>query len=336
MKFLIAGLGSIGRRHLRNLVALGEKDILLYRTHQSSLPDDELAGFSVETDLGTALAQRPDAVIISNPTALHLKVAVPSARQGCHLLLEKPIAESMESVNDLIEAVEEGGGEVLVGYQFRFHPGLIQAKRLLAENAIGRPISFRAVYAEYLPGMHPWEDYRKSYSARRELGGGVILTLCHPLDYVRWLLGEIEGVWAFIGEFNQFALPVEDAAEIGIRLANGVVGSVHLDFNRRPFFHQLEIIGTEGTLIWDAPQGDLQVYRAEAAAWESFPDRNAFERNEMFLTEMRHFIDVVQRKATPVCSLVDGVRALQVALAAKSSALDGKIHSLSYDHLPFP
>jgi predicted dehydrogenase len=169
MKFLIAGLGSIGRRHLRNLVKLGEKDILLYRTHQSTLPADDLAAYPVEIDLAAALAQRPDAVIVSNPTALHLNVAIPSARQGCHLLLEKPIADSLEGVRDLFDAVEEGGGEVLVGYQFRFHPGLIQAKQLLLENAIGRPISFRAVYAEYLPGMHPWEDYRLSYSARQSL-----------------------------------------------------------------------------------------------------------------------------------------------------------------------
>jgi len=95
MRFLIAGLGSIGRRHLRNLLALGERDILLYRTHRSSLPDDELASFRVETDLEAALAHHPDAVIVSNPTALHMRVALPAAKSGCHILLEKPIAEKM-------------------------------------------------------------------------------------------------------------------------------------------------------------------------------------------------------------------------------------------------
>jgi predicted dehydrogenase len=212
MRFLIAGLGSIGRRHLRNLVALGEKDIHLYRTYQGSLPDDELAGFPVETRLDAALAQRPEAVIVANPTALHLEVAIPAARQGCHLLLEKPVAESME-MNDLLEAVEcrrrAGISWLPVSFPSRIAPGA----RLLSEGAIGRPISFRAVYAEYLPGMHPWEDYRQGYSARRELGGGVILTLCHPLDYVRGLLGEIEGVWAFVGQLNQFDLTVEDTGD---------------------------------------------------------------------------------------------------------------------------
>ena len=69
--------------------------------------------------------------------------------------------------------------QALVGFQFRFHPGLQQVKRLLEEGAIGRPFSVRAHWGEYLPGWHPWEDYRQGYSARPDLGGGVVLTLCH-------------------------------------------------------------------------------------------------------------------------------------------------------------
>src|SRR4030042_4849275 len=101
MKFLIAGFGSIGRRHFRNLLELGERDILFYRTHRSTLADDELAGFPVETDLRAALAYKPEAVIIANPTALHLDVAIPAARCGCHLLLEKPISHSMAPLSGL-------------------------------------------------------------------------------------------------------------------------------------------------------------------------------------------------------------------------------------------
>jgi predicted dehydrogenase len=197
MKFLIAGLGSIGRRHLRNLIDLGEGDVLLYRTRRSSLPDEELKGLPVETDLEAALSHRPDAVIISNPTALHMQVAIPAAEAGCHLLLEKPIAHSPEHVEELQAAVSRGGGQVLVGYQFRFHPGLQQVASLLSTQAIGSPLSVRAHWGEWLPAWHPSEDYRRGYRARSDLGGGVILTLSHPLDYLRWLVGEVQAVWAF-------------------------------------------------------------------------------------------------------------------------------------------
>jgi predicted dehydrogenase len=102
---MIAGLGSIGRRHLRNLLALGERDILLFRSHKSTLPDDELEGFPTETNLAEALARAPQAVIISNPTALHIEVALAAAKAGCHLLIEKPISHSLERVDELCEVV---------------------------------------------------------------------------------------------------------------------------------------------------------------------------------------------------------------------------------------
>lgn len=324
MKFLIAGLGSVGRRHLRNLLALGERDIVLLRTGQSTLPEVELSGFPVERDLDSALARCPDAVIVSNPTSLHLQVAVPAARAGCHILMEKPVSDSLAGISELREAVREGGGQVLVGYQFRFHPGLVEAGRILNEGIIGRPLSARAVYAEYLPGMHPWEDYRASYSARHDLGGGVILTLCHPLDYLRWLLGEVEAVWAFAGKLSDLEIDVEDTAEIGLRFAGHALGSVHLDYNRQPAAHQMEIIGTQGTLNWDYTQDDLQIQEAGKAACKIVPGSGRFERNDMFLAEMRHFREVMTG-AKPICTLEDGIRSLQIALAARQSAVDGRL-----------
>ena len=216
MKFLIAGFGSIGRRHFRNLLTLGERDILLYHTYHSSLPDDELGGFPIETDLRAALAHQPDAVIVSNPTALHLEVAIPAAQCGCHLLIEKPISHSMARIDELEQVVQQNDNQVLVGYQLRFHPGLKLVKKLLDEGAIGEPVSARAHWGEYLPDWHPWEDYRQGYSARSDLGGGVILTLSHPLDYLRWLLGEVDCLWAFAGRLGDLEIDVEDTAEIEI------------------------------------------------------------------------------------------------------------------------
>lgn len=321
MRFLIAGLGSIGRRHLRNLVALGERDIILYRTHRSTLPDkdEDLEGFQVETDLAAALDCHPDAVIVSNPTALHLDVAIPAAQAGCHLLLEKPISHSLARVEELAQALSASGKQALVGFQFRFHPGLQQMKRLLEEHTIGRPLSAHAHWGEYLPDWHPWEDYRKSYSARHDLGGGVVLTLCHPLDYLSWLLGEVKVVWALMGTLGDLNIQVEDTAEIGLKFEAGCLGSVHLDYNQRPPMHWLEIIGAKGSLRWDNTYGMLRCYRADIDRWQSFPPPEGFERNDMFLAEMRHFLAVARGEAQPVCSLAEGRRAMQLVTAAYES-----------------
>lgn len=325
MKILIAGLGSIGRRHLRNLQALGQRDILLYRTHHSTLADDELAGFPVETNLEAALEQQPDAVIVSNPTALHLHVAQPAAERGIHLFLEKPISHSLAGVAEFRQAVQRSGSRVLVGYQFRFHPGLRRVKVLLEDGALGEPLSVQAHWGEYLPGWHPWEDYRQGYSARPDLGGGVILTLSHPLDYLRSLLGEVESLWALTSNHSDLDIPVEDTAEMGLQFANGVVGSVHLDYIQRPPAHWLEVIGTHGTLSWEYASGGVRLFRAGDEDWQQFPAPPGFERNHLFLEQMRHFMALVEDGIEPVCSLQDGIRALELALAAHTSARESRL-----------
>ncbi len=324
MKFLIAGYGSIGRRHLRNLLALGQKDVLLYRTHHSTLSDDELQDVVVETDLAAALAHQPDGVIIANPTALHLDVAIPAAQAGCHLLMEKPVSHSLERIHELESALESGGGQLLVGFQFRFHPGLQQVKRLLQDGSIGRPLSFRAQWSEYLPDWHPWEDYRRSYSARADLGGGVVFTLTHPIDYLCWLLGELESLWATTGQVSDLALDVEDVAEIGLQFASGVIGSVHLDYYQRPAIHRFEISGTAGLIQWNNADGSVRLYRASTDSWESFLLDSGFERNYLFMAEMQHFLAVMRGEVPPVCSLQDGKRVLEIALAVHRAARSGK------------
>ena len=319
MKFLIAGLGSIGRRHFRNLISLGEKDIVLLRSHHATLSDDELAGYPVETDLSEALKKyKPDAVITANPTALHLDVAIPSADAGCSILIEKPISNSLDRVDELASALRTGGGRLLVGFQFRFHPTLQKAAQLLKDNAIGKPLSFHAHWGEYLPHWHPWEDFKQGYAARPDLGGGVILTLTHPLDYLRMLLGEVDSLWSFTSASN-LGLEVEDAAEIGLKMKNGALGSVHLDYNQQPPSHRWEMVGSNGTMKWDNASGNLDVFAAEKKNWMTYPPPAGFERNVMFIEEMKHFISVVQKEESPSCTLEDGKQALRLALAAHES-----------------
>jgi predicted dehydrogenase len=329
VRFLICGLGSMGRRHLRNLVQLGERDIVLFRTGHSTLPDDELSGFPVETDLAAALSRNPDAVVVANPTALHLDVAIPAAQAGCHLLIEKPVSHNLDRLDELEAAVARGGGRVLVGFQFRFNSGLRKAKRWLEENAIGRPLSVRAHWGEYLPGWHPWEDFHQSYSARPDLGGGVVLTLCHPFDYLRWLLGEVSALWAMTGTLGNLGLEVEDTAEVGLHFAAGCQGSVHLDYLQRPPEHHLEVVGEEGTIRWNDGDGAVQVFRSSGQAWEAFPAPAGFERNTMFLEEMGHFLAVMRGEEDPLCPLADGVWALRLALGALTSAREGRLVSFS-------
>jgi len=335
MKFLIAGLGSIGRRHFRNLIALGEKDIVLLRSHRATLPDDELAGYPVETDLQEALKKhKPDAVIVANPTSIHLDVAVPAAQAGCHILLEKPVSHSLERLDILQKTAEKSGSKILVGFQFRYHPTLNKAHELIQSKTLGKILTVHAHWGEYLPQWHPWEDYRQSYAARADLGGGVIVTLTHPLDYLRYLIGDIESVWSFNAHISPLEIDVEDVAEIGLKFGNGTIGGMHVNYFQRPPVHHLEIVGTDGTLRWDNADGILLLFQMPAPfgtysdlppapVVETFSPPEGFERNQLFVAQTRHFIEIVRGESEPICSLKDGVQALRLALAAYESQETG-------------
>ena len=337
MKFLIAGLGSIGRRHMRNLIALGEKDIVLYRTRKATMPEEELAGFPQETDLQAALEKhKPDAVIVSNPTSLHLDVAIPAAEAGCSLLLEKPLSHSMDRIDELESALKKGGGRVVVGFQFRFHPGMMKAKQLISDGEIGRVISAHVHFGEYLPAWHPWEDYRQGYAARADMGGGVVLTQCHSLDYLPWLVGKVDSVWGFTAKLSDLEVDVEDTAKIGLRFENGALGSIHLDYNQQPPAHYFEVVGTKGSLQWNLADGATQIYRAERShidnvgeveggekAWEVYQPAPEFERNVLFMDEMKHFIAVARGEVESSCPLEDGINVQRLIGAVLASSNSG-------------
>jgi len=337
MKFLIAGLGSIGRRHFRNLIALGEKDIVLLRSHRATLPDDELAGCPVETDIHAALTKhKPEAVIVANPTALHLDVAIPAAQAGCAILLEKPVSDSLDRLDVLQKAAEKSGSRILVGFQFRYHPTLNKARELIQQGALGQVLTVHAHWGEYLPQWHPWEDYRQSYAARADLGGGVIRTLTHPLDYLRYLIGDVESLWSFNGHVSSLEMDVEDVAEIGLKFASGAIGGVHLNYVQRPPVHRLEIVGTDGTLRWDNADGILHFHKmpAEFGSFsdhppapvvETFAPPEGFERNQLFVAQTRHFIETARRESEPRCTLEDGIIALRLALAAHESQREERV-----------
>jgi predicted dehydrogenase len=262
-----------------------------------------------------------------------MDVAIPAAEAGCAILLEKPIAEDLSHVDELRQTAAKSGSKILVGFQFRYHPTLNKAKELIASGALGKVLTVHAHWGEYLPNWHPWEDYRQSYAARADLGGGVIVTLTHPLDYLRYLLGEVESLWSFNGHISPLELTgVEDVAEIGLKFANGAIGGVHVNYFQRPPVHRLEIVGTAGTLRWDNADGTLIHYQMpdafggiypqpQAAIETCYPLPDGFERNHLFVAQTQHFLKVAAGEAEPICTLEDGVRALEMAVVAKRSTL---------------
>ena len=340
MKLLFAGLGSIGQRHVRNIRSLvgPSVELLAYRVRRTSpLLTENLEvvhSSSVESeygirsfdDLERALAERPAAVFVCNPTSSHLAVALAAARAGCHLFIEKPLSDRADGVDDLIACVEANGLVALVGYQMRFHPALQRVRALLDRRAIGELVSARVEIGELLPSAHPYEDYRESYAGRADLGGGVVLSQSHELDYVCWLFGMPRRVFSTGGRLSDLEIDVEDTAHSVLEcIVNQRLVAVHLsqDFIRRPPVQTCDIVGACGTIHVDLRAPRLEVFNSDGRLVEcqSFKD---FSRNDLFVSELRHFFACLDGAETPAASLRDAVDSLRLALAIKQSIATGE------------
>jgi predicted dehydrogenase len=319
---LIAGAGSIGRRHLQNLRQLGVQDIHLYRTHSQSLK--EAPELPVFTDLEQALQSKPQAVIVCNPTAFHMEIALAAARAGCHLFIEKPLAHSWDGIEELLSMVREKRLVGMVGFDLRFDPGLCRIKGLIEQQQIGPLIAIHAQVGQYLPDWRTNEDYREGMSAKIATGGGVILDLVHELDYSSWLFGPIAQVACFADKRSTLEIETEDVASMLLKFRSGAIGTVSLDYIQRFPSRTCRIIGEQGTILWDYHAQKVSRYRPNDKSWEEF-DYSGFERNDRFLAEMRHFLACLNGEETPKVDLAVGSSVLKVALAAKRSASTGSV-----------
>lgn len=333
---LFVGLGGIGQRHLRNLRALRGDGVAVdaFRVRRERevlsdalqvVPGEDLElkyGVSVYAELDAALAERPDVVLVTNPSSLHVEISRRALAAGAHVLIEKPLSHSLDGVVDLIEDCERARLVGCVAYQLRFHPGFVRVAELVRQGALGRLLFAEAVVGEYLPGFHPFEDYRRMYAARRELGGGVTLSQIHEIDLLLALLGRPERVFSLGGKLSSLEVDVDDVSSslLEFRAEGGNVLPVrlHQDFVQRPGERRLTLVGEQGKLEWSLSAHGLRRWSAAGVLCESHDYRD-HPRNRLFEDELVHFLGCVERGDTPAVDLRSGAESLAVALAILES-----------------
>ena len=328
MRILIAGLGAIGQRHARNLrAACGDGlELLAYRRRRlphvitESLQRDESRnveaelGLTVFEDLDAALAARPDAVFVCTPSSGHLEIAQRAAEAGCHLFIEKPISHTLDGVDRLHDTVASKQLVVLVGCQWRYHPAVRWLRDVLQEATLGRLVRAEIDYGEYLPDWHPYEDYRASYAARAELGGGVVLTQIHDYDLAWSLFGASHVVSASGGHLSDLEIDVEDTVEAQLDGGAAPV-TVRQSLASRPPHRTLMVEGENGAITIDLLAGRVSSHPRIVAAG-AFA---GYQRNEMFLEEARHFCACLAGTESPAVPLDDGIAVLRLAIEVKDA-----------------
>ena len=341
----MVGLGGIGQRHARNLrTMLGDQlEMIAYRVRRRTQvvtpslgvePDRNVESeYSIRTysDLDTALAQKPDVAFICNPSSLHVPVARACLAAQCDIFIEKPLSDSVREIDALIDAADQSKAIAMVGYQLRFHPCLKLLTEIVKSGSLGSLLAVRATVGEYLPNWHPYEDYREMYASRSELGGGVILSQIHEFDYLYSLFGVPTRVFALGGHWSDLEVDVEDTATMLMECSfagRSLPIQLHQDYLQSPPSRQCEVIGDHGRVVMDLHKLTVTVFKRGYAVPEQ-QTFEGFERNQLFLDELKHFLDCVKSRKTPIVDLHDGLQSLRTALAVKRSISIGQAVELA-------
>ena len=325
MRILIIGGGSIGQRHIANLLELKAGDLELCDSNPARVEElHKRFGIRGTARLEEALDRRPEAVLICTPTSLHVPIALKAVQTGAALLIEKPVSDSLEETEKLAALARQHRATILVGCNMRFHPGVASLKTAAA-GLLKKPLLIRAWFSHYLPNWRPTVDYRQTYSARHAQGGGIIFECVHELDYLRWMFGEVAHLDCFADRISDLEIDSEDIALIRLNFENGTVGQLHLDYLSPLKMRGCEVIGVDGIVRWSSegksPEKVLvQHFDNRKRIWHDLVRLESYDANQMYLQELQHFLDCIGGTATPMVDLETGLRTVQLALAAKEKA----------------
>ncbi len=319
MRFLVVGTGSIGTRHCRNLSAL-DHEVLAWDTDPARLLEVEaLPGVKAALSLEHGLGMHPDGVLICTPPASHLALARRALAARVHVFVEKPLADRTDGVSAFLEEAKHSGRLVLVGFNLRFLKSLQRVKELLEAGRVGRVLAVRAELGFYLPAWRPGRDYRENYAVQAALGGGILLDAIHEFDYLVWLCGDVAEVFCTAEHRSELVGDTEDLAEVTLRFRSGILAQVHLDYLQRAYRRNLEIIGSDGVIVWDYPTQTVTVRGPEPGRREEQGSLDA-DANEMYVEEMRHFVRCIEGREAPLIDGGEALGSLRLVEAAKASA----------------
>jgi predicted dehydrogenase len=324
MKIAVIGCGSIGTRHVRNLIDLGFADFMVF---DPSADRREQIAKELHLQTASALEQlwafNPELTLITSPTSFHAEHARAILNNTkSHIFIEKPFAHELDVAKTLATLCEDSNRIIMVGCNFRFHTSIQRIQSLIRDRAVGDLLAARIEAGQYLPDWHPGVDYREMYSAKRSLGGGCLLDYIHEFDYANWLFGEPFEIASFHSTTGSLDLDTEDVAEVLVRFRPSVTVSIHVDYLQRPYNRRCKVVGTKGTILWDSEFRKVRLFDAEQRSWREFPEPADYDLHQMYRDELRYLVSAIRENSKVFSGPREALRALEIVNAAKKSQQD--------------
>jgi len=321
-KVVVVGLGSIALRHRRNLKMLFP-DVFIVVVPSSGKIENQTIEFSDQIifNLSEIVMEGVDIAIIASPATFHATHATVFLNAGVPTLLEKPVTSNSQDAATLIKISDDTHTPVAVGYCLRYMPAAIRVKQLLEQITIGCIYNASVNVGQYLPDWRPSKEYQSSVSAKKSLGGGVLLELSHELDYIQWLLGPMEVEYAQLRCSSELNLEVEELADMILVSETGTVCSIHMDFLQKKASRTCSLIGEKGRIDWDLLSNTIQLHTGGRSI--CILSEVDWDSNQMYLSLLKDFLNLADGRKNTTISLEQAARTIHLIDSIKSHAVQG-------------
>jgi predicted dehydrogenase len=335
MNILIIGLGSIGQRHLRNLKKISPKAQIYVLRKKFTTPALDDSNKIINCNLKEKYAIKYiknltdiiknkinlDCALVCTPSSQHVAQAIWLIKNNINCFVEKPLGSSLKRIDELRSLLKKKDKIItMMGFQMRFNPVINYLKKIIKNSIIGKILTVNIHNGENLADFHLYEDYKISYAARKELGGGVLLSQIHEIDYMLHLFEDykITNKYSINSKISDLKINVEDIFLGNFFLTRNkqkILCTLNLNFFERPKKRTINIIGTKGSLEACLNKNKITIITNKKKRNINFN----FNRNQIFIDELNFFISRVinKKKINKDMSLLNGIKTLKFALKLK-------------------
>ncbi|MBT5491729.1 Gfo/Idh/MocA family oxidoreductase [bacterium] len=309
MNILIVGFGSIGQRHLQNLLDNypNNKYYVLKKPHYNNVIKDcqvvsnDLADYYKDVAFIDSIddIDYMDTAFICNNTSDHLATALKLSKQNINLFIEKPLSHNSKDLDSLKKNLEQNKSIMMIGFQTKFNPIYLKLQKLIENEKI---TFVNSKWLTYLPNWHKYEDYKKSYTANESLGGGVALTLVHELDMLNSLFGSLELINSISGNFSNLDIKADDYLMANFKSQNRAI-NLHLSFAQVKEERTITINSSDKTIVGDFVNNTIEIYYKDEVKLINFE----LERNKLFKDEVEYFFKSISNKGNCINTIDESI-----------------------------
>ena len=324
MQVLVVGLGSMGKRRIRNLLKLGLKNIIGFDPRlDRRLESEKLYKITTVSTINEGLKKNPICMIISTPPNLHYKYAVIAIKNNIHFFTEVNISSS--DVKKIIQQLNKKSIIGLPSCTLLYNPLIKKLKVILAKKQICKPLTVYHHFGHYLPNWHPWEDYREFYVSKRKTGAGREI-VPFELVWLTFLFSNINSVFGSIHKVSKLKANIDDLYQTIIEFSNGIQCIMVIDVISDPAFSETKIIGEKGVILCDHNEGSIKI--GKSSKWKKIKIRSGqiakgYKGNtpseSLYVNEMKNFLTSIKQKKTSNYTFNDELKILQVLDAIELS-----------------